>query len=301
MEKRIGVFINPKSGHGKGARIERMLTAAHAGDPLLKNRVTAICLTPATANDAPAVIEALKNCDIAVVCGGDGTVHQIAALIMRHAPETALAVFPIGTGNDFARQLGPHPKNVITHLQKIAAAPSFGMVDVWALNNELLFTNYVSFGFDGWVLLLYQSALKHLEQTGFFGFAFAKKTLFALVGAWALLFHERRAPMADGSPLSMIVCNLTWYAGGGRFSADGKPDDGAIELMKLPGEGAFLRLAASRFIPGLAPSATTHRPPLTLAFTDEVPLQVDGEDYSARFAATRSFTITRAGAIKVCA
>lgn len=300
MEKRIGVFINPTSGHGKGARIERLLTDAHARDPLLKNRITAIRATPATAAAIPSIIEDLKACDVALVCGGDGTVHLMAGLIMRHAPETALAVFPLGTGNDFARQLGPRPKNVIAHLQKIAAAPSFGMMDVWAINDELLFTNYASFGFDGWVLSLYQTALKHLEPTGYFGFTFAKKMLFGLLGAWTLLFHDKRAPMADGAPLSVIVCNLAWYGGGSRFSFASKPDDGAIEVMNIPGRGAFLRLAASRFIAGLAPSAATHQPPLTLTFTGAVPLQADGEDYSARFAATRAFTITRAGGIKVC-
>lgn len=300
MEKRIGVFINPKSGHGKGALLQRMLTEAQAHDPPLKNRVTAICATPAAPTDMPAVIEALKACDIALVCGGDGTVHQMAGLIVRHAPETALAVFPLGTGNDFARQLGPLPKSVITHLKKIGAAPLFGSVDVWALNGDLLFTNYVSFGFDGWVLSLYQAALKHLEQTGFFGFTFAKKMLFVLVGGWALLFHEKRAPMADCVPLSVIVCNISSYAGGAHFGAVGKPDDGEIEMMNLSGKGAFLRLVASRFIPGLAPPAVMHGPPLTLVFTDAVPLQVDGEDYSARFAATRTFTITCVGSIKVC-
>ncbi len=89
MEKRIGVFINPRSGRGKGARIERMLTDARVLNPLLKNRVTAICATPASANAMPGVIEALKACDIALVCGGDGTVHQMADLIVRHAPGTA--------------------------------------------------------------------------------------------------------------------------------------------------------------------------------------------------------------------
>lgn len=277
-----------------------MLTDACARDPLLRTRVTAICATPASADGIPPVIEALKACDIALVCGGDGTVHQMADLIVRHAPGTALAVFPLGTGNDFARQLGRRPKSVIAHLQKIAAAPSFSAMDVWTLNGELLFTNYVSFGFDGWVLSLYQAALKHLEQTGFFGFTFAKKMLFGLVGGWALLFHEKRAPMADGAPLSVIVCNTASYAGGAHFGAGGMPDDGGIELMKLPGKGAFLRLVASRFIPGLAPAAATHASPLTLDFINAVPLQVDGEDYSARFAAVRRFTIAHAGSIKVC-
>lgn len=294
------MFINPTSGHGKGARILRELAAARAHDPLLKGRVTAVCATPASTPDIPAIIEALKECDIALVCGGDGTVHQMADMIVRHAPGAALAVFPLGTGNDFARQLGPRPKSVAAHLQKIAAAPSFGTVDVWSINGDVLFTNYVSFGFDGWILSLYQAALKHLSQTGFFGFTFAKKMLFALVGGWALLFHGKRAPMADGAPLSVIVCNIPWYAGGARFGAGGKPDDGRLELMKLPGKVAFLRLVASRFIHGLAPQAATLEPPLTLTFTDAVPLQVDGEDYSARFAAVRQFTITRAGSIKTC-
>ncbi len=278
-----------------------MLTETHALDPLLKDRITAICATPAAASGVPAVIDALKACDIALVCGGDGTVHQMADMIVRHTPATALAVFPLGTGNDFARQLGPRPKSVITHLQKIAIAPSYGVVDVWALNDELLFTNYVSFGFDGWILSLYQAALKHLESTGFFGFTFAKKMLFGLVGGWALLFHDKRAPMADSAPLSVIICSTTSYAGGAHFGAGGRPDDGGIEVMSLPGKGAFLRLVASRFIPGLTPPAATHRPPLTFIFTGSVPLQVDGEDYSARFASTRVFAITHKGNMKVCA
>ncbi len=300
MEYRIGVFVNPTSGNGKGARILRELADTRLRGPLPNSRVAVVCATPASATDIPPIIETLKACDIALVCGGDGTVHQMADLIVRHAPGTALAVFPLGTGNDFARQLGPRPKSVFTHMQKIAAAPLFGVVDVWSLNGEILFTNYVSFGFDGWVLSLYQTALKHLSQTGFFALTFAKKILFALVGGWALLFHNRRAPMADGGPLSVIACNIAWYAGGSRFGTGGKPDDGVIELIKLYGKGAFLQSVASRFLRSLALPATAYEPPLTLSFTDAVPLQVDGEDYSARFAAVREFTITRAGSIKTC-
>ena len=107
--------------------------------------------------------------------------------------------------------------------------------------------------------------------------------------------------MADGAPLSVIICNLAWYGGGSRFGAGGKPDDGRIELMKLTGKGAFLRMALSRFIGGLSPAAATLDAPFSLAFTGTVPVQVDGEDYSARFAATRTFTVARAGGIKVCA
>ncbi len=277
-----------------------MLEEARAHDPLLKARVNLLLATPADEDGIPVTVAALKECDIALICGGDGTVHLMAGLIIRNAPTVAMAVFPIGTGNDLARSLGPLPRNPLTFLQKLAAQPRTGSLDVWALNGELHFTNYVSFGFDAWILSLYQTALKHLDQTGFFGFNFAKKGLFALVGSWALLFHDKKAHMAGSAPVSLILSGIESYAGGSCIGG-GQHNDGMIKMVTLTSKRDFLRLVASRFLKKLAPQAISRRTPLTLTFTAPPPVQVDGEDYSARFAGCRTFAIAHAGTLTVCA
>jgi YegS/Rv2252/BmrU family lipid kinase len=98
---KIQFILNPASGGGKGEKVFSLLKSQTkllglAGDIALSHH----------AGEAQeiAVRSQKRGCEIIVACGGDGTIHSLLpALVQR---PVALAVIPIGTANDLARNWG---------------------------------------------------------------------------------------------------------------------------------------------------------------------------------------------------
>lgn len=96
----VHVILNPTSGGGRAGRhrdeIDRELRARGVN--------ASIHLTQSAGHAAELAYElATAGADIIVAAGGDGTVHEVANGILRSDARAALAVLPIGTGNDFAK------------------------------------------------------------------------------------------------------------------------------------------------------------------------------------------------------
>lgn len=293
------MFVNPAAGGGEGIKLFNRVARAMRDDPSVQDAVGALALTPEREEDVPAAVELLKRHPVALVCGGDGTVHRMAGLILRHNTGGALAVYPIGTGNDFAIYRRARKSGVVERIRKIARSSETSAVDVYTLNGSVHFVNYAGFGLDAWILSLYAVAIKHLGRLWLFHPNIVRKGLFALVGVWALLFHRISVTTAEGKCLGVIACNLPYYAGGSLFSKEAAADDGKIELLRIADKKAFVRLVFSRFHGGLSEGAPAFAPPVRLSFSTPPPVQVDGEDYTRHFAACREFAITHAGKINV--
>lgn len=103
MGRRTLFIINPAAGGGRGAKrweqVERSLSAA--GRPPEKVFTT-------QPGEAEWVACGATGYDLLVAVGGDGTVSEVANGILRAPTQTALAVVPVGTGNDIARALRLH-------------------------------------------------------------------------------------------------------------------------------------------------------------------------------------------------
>ena len=56
--------------------------------------------------DAEKFAREASDFDMIVSAGGDGTLNEVVNGIAQTGCNAALAVFPLGTGNDFARTLG---------------------------------------------------------------------------------------------------------------------------------------------------------------------------------------------------
>lgn len=101
--KRVTVVVNPRSGAAgrAGVMVRRVLV------PMLrKQRVNTIAVVEMTANGegmSAAELE-LANCDLLVVAGGDGTLHQLLNRI--GLTEIPLAILPCGSSNGLASSLG---------------------------------------------------------------------------------------------------------------------------------------------------------------------------------------------------
>ncbi len=102
--KRIALIYNPRAGglHGKNDRIWQLVAALRAqGLELADDHVKATAAGgDATRLAAQAVAD---HSDLLIVCGGDGTINEVAQALV--GSDTALAILPSGTANVLAKEL----------------------------------------------------------------------------------------------------------------------------------------------------------------------------------------------------
>ena len=158
---RVAVIRNPMSGRGRGARSWPKLHAKLK--EAIGDRLELIEETTASGSaKAQAALLAQRGFDIVVAAGGDGTVSQVMQGLL--GTSTALAVMPLGTGNDFARTLGfgPSLDRAIEALKKA----KIESVDVGAWNQDGRsghFLNVAGCGFDAAVADRINRGIKNLR------------------------------------------------------------------------------------------------------------------------------------------
>jgi diacylglycerol kinase (ATP) len=97
---KLGIVLNPTAGRGRAKNIEKSLVE------FLRVRKIVFQLEK-TKGTFHATILASQMCrefDIIVAVGGDGTVNEVATGMV--GSTASLAIFPIGSGNDFNRIIG---------------------------------------------------------------------------------------------------------------------------------------------------------------------------------------------------
>ena len=137
------VIVNPAAGRGKALKALPKIEAA------LKEMGLSHELARTEAPDHATVLaqEAAKaGYDIVACVGGDGTVSETGRGLI--GTNTALALLPAGTGNDFARALGLHRK--LDLAIRTLRDGNVQAIDVGRFGQHT-FLNSVGVGFDGLV------------------------------------------------------------------------------------------------------------------------------------------------------
>ncbi|MBM7462724.1 bifunctional phosphatase PAP2/diacylglycerol kinase family protein [Microbacterium dextranolyticum] len=129
----ITLVINPASGSGHAGRI---LPEVRRALP----RMRIVELGAGTGDYGAAIDEAAADCEVLAVAGGDGTVQRAAAAAKDQG--IPLAVFPAGTFNHFAKDLGMFPLR--TAIQAVQAG-TVAKVDLGEVNGKV-FVNTASVG-----------------------------------------------------------------------------------------------------------------------------------------------------------
>ncbi|XP_066523267.1 diacylglycerol kinase zeta isoform X2 [Hoplias malabaricus] len=170
LMKPLLVFVNPKSGGNQGAKIIRSLM-------WYLNPRQVFDLTQGGPKEGLEMYRKVPNLRI-LVCGGDGTVGWILSVLdeLKLDPQPAVAVLPLGTGNDLARTLNWGGGYTDEPVSKILSHVEDGIVvqlDRWNMSVEPnpevteeekdeqqsdklpmdVFNNYFSLGFDAHVTL----------------------------------------------------------------------------------------------------------------------------------------------------
>lgn len=163
-------------------------------------------------------------------CGGDGTVHEVVNGLIGH-DNAELAIYPIGTGNDFAKYYGIERFLDLKALQKEKATPiDLTKISGGNLDAPLYSINVINFGFDAIVGAV---GNKNKEKGKKDPYGKALK-----VAIFKGRFNHIKVS-GDGEPLnkkSMLLCTIAQggYVGGKFYCAPhSKNDDGLLDVCLL--------------------------------------------------------------------
>ncbi len=134
-------IVNPVAGRGRTLawlpRVERLMDKHGLDYEIVKTE-------EAGQASSLAKSAAEKGARVVAAMGGDGTVSEVAAGLVRSS--SALALIPTGTGNDFARAIGLLGK--IPLAVRTLKEGSGRLIDVGRAGH-LIFVNSLGVGFDG--------------------------------------------------------------------------------------------------------------------------------------------------------
>ncbi len=237
-------IVNPAAGHGHVRRAWPRLAAA-----LDAAGVAYRCVLTAAAGEATR-LAARAHADGArtvLAVGGDGTLHEVLNGLMDGQPRAALAVAPLGTGNDFAGFLGvPREPRALASmlLRQRTRAVDVGVLDYQTDGGRATrhFINVAGVGYDAFVL-------EHMPRRGPRLPAYLVGLVAGLVRYRAPRFTVRAAGLSVEGPLFVAFAMLGRTCGGGmRFAPDARPDDGLLDLVTV---GHLSPLAALARLPSI--------------------------------------------------
>ena len=231
MQQKWLVIINPASGGGKGARewpkISKLLQEQELEHDPIFTEYEKHAITIAQ----EAILKGYKNI---IVCGGDGTLNEVANGVLTQiavpSQEITIGKISIGKGNDWARgmKLPKNYKKAIAHIKKgRTIIQDVGLVKTTA--GERYFVNMSGTGFDGFVA----DKVNKIKKKGY---NVGKVTY--LLHVFLHLMQYKANPMQikidEGQvshPVLTLAVGILPYNGGGMMQTPGAlPDDGLFDL-----------------------------------------------------------------------
>ncbi|XP_076064042.1 retinal degeneration A isoform X3 [Oratosquilla oratoria] len=302
--KPVIVFINPKSGGNQGAKLMQKFQ-------WLLNPRQVFDLTQGGPKAGLEMFRKVSNLRV-LACGGDGTVGWVLSVLdqLHFEPPPAVAVLPLGTGNDLARALGWGGGYTDEPISKILCNISDGEVvqlDRWKLdvspNTEYepseegkenlplnVVNNYFSFGVDAHIALEFHEAREANPQK--FNSRLRNKMFYGQAGGRDLLqrkwkeLSEYCTVECDGKDITpmlkehkvhaVVFLNIPSYGSGthpwNRSSGiEQATDDGYIEVLGLTTYQMPLLQAGGHG------SCITQCQTAKIVTKRTIPMQVDGE------------------------
>jgi len=271
MFKKYFFIINPAAGRGKKLSfLSELESFCHQHQ---WNFEVVLSKKPREATELAR--KAANMFEVVVAVGGDGTVNEVANGLI--GTSAVLGILPIGSGNDFAKQVG-YARNLKKDLN-ILLKNQIKEIDVGRVNNQQYFINGMSVGFDGEVA---KRARKYFTiSSGFFAYLLAAlRTLVTYRFPKVKITLDNN--MIEQEILLTAVCNGTTYGGGFQVAPSAKMDDGLFSVCLADKMG---RLYAWRNIPKMVKGTHLSLPEVRM-FTsrrviieskDDLTAQIDGE------------------------
>jgi diacylglycerol kinase family enzyme len=319
MEGRYLFVVNPSSGAGKGEIIAKLLGKLLPEHPQFGREKAEVVLTDRV--DPSTLSEKLSWADVGIAIGGDGTVSRLVPLCLECERPPALGMIPLGTSNDLARALGVSVTKAYTNENTLQGTLNDFLraeeekLDIFSVNDKLLFCNYFSVGFDAAIVRDFDTFRGSKRAKMLPPGRLKNNILYFLTGLANARFHlpppieiecakdaESNRLILNSPCLAIIVSNLPIYAGGCRIAPEAVKDDGVFEMTIAHNLYQFIRMILTRFFPFLGLPHGLGRYQCrraTIRLASPGPSQIDGEQCSEADTATPCMTIAHHAQLRV--
>ncbi|MBP9838455.1 MAG: hypothetical protein KBC84_07050 [Proteobacteria bacterium] len=276
-------LINTSSGNKNGAKILKELSKIN---PQCIEKI--LTLTSSNFSDSLKLAEAHKKI---IVFGGDGSVSSVLKHFQNK--ENKIGIYPLGTANDLARELGIYKlsKNlsVLELLQRYHQSESDLNLQLWNLeiaDKIILFTNYLSFGFEAAVVNQFAKWRKEGKLLTRFG-RISNKLAYALgiikhfphrlPKELCVELETQKIPLPDNLK-GLIFSNIKSTAGICKTNTQGNPSDNMIEMICTGPIRSYFNLITTSFATSKSKDTCPSGTNWSISCKEEpIEIQIDGE------------------------
>ena len=219
------LLFNPSSGGGKGRRIAKSVKEHLLSVNLEVKEVSGSDYEDARFKFKEFIAHHNSEVTAVAVVGGDGMVHLAIQELAGSA--IPMALFPAGTGNDFARALNLNLKDPIANLRSYLQQPPI-FVDLGKVNGRF-FADILSTGFDS---IVNERANRMRFITGRMKYNIA---ILLVLSTFKPKSYRFRIDAIDFTTKAMLIAvsNGQSYGGGMKVTPDARIDDGLFDVMIL--------------------------------------------------------------------
>jgi diacylglycerol kinase (ATP) len=190
-----------------------------------------------TKEDTGSLIkENFHKYDVFVAAGGDGTVHTVAAELVRS--NKILGVLPLGSGNGFAKEFG-FKLNVRSLLSDINRAESVN-IDVIEINDKLCL-NVAGIGLDSFVA----HSFNNLKLRGFLPYVWLTLKTFLRLRPFRVSIRCGGELIVDEKLFVLTIANTRQFGNNAFIAPLARPNDGIIDIVLIK---PFPKILGSLFI-----------------------------------------------------
>lgn len=285
-------ILNRKSGSGAGRRIARVLDG--------HSQMEALSIDDLLERASEGTFGG--EGDIAVVAaGGDGTFSAVLGALS--GTQVPVALYPLGTGNDLARELGVKRQQLEYYTFRNLHDAVHYSHTVWELQGPSIqqrFVNYFSLGYDSLVIQDFERIRALLPVRS----RLVNRLLYMLAGfrniAYGLNRHQVQIEDFDDEKVlcSYLFANISSVLGLGRSSHHSSSCDELLELIPIPTPFSYPLLIASEYFPRLGGRGIGSRGRWNFELREPTPYQFDGEAPQTPLEAG-SYTLGIAGRVNV--
>jgi diacylglycerol kinase (ATP) len=230
MSRRVKLIFNPQAQRGRAAQATQALQSI-----VSRYGGAEWASTEHPMHAADLAEEAGKQgFDVVAALGGDGTANEVINGLMRLPADRRplMAAVPVGSGNDFASNMGVAKDPEIAMQRVFTGEPR--QVDLGEVTDQAgrsrYFGNILGIGFDAWVTI-YSYRSVHLK--GFAMYLWCVLQAIARNNAAPLFEVRTNDETFRESALMFTICNGAREGGGFFVAPDARPDDGIFHYMLI--------------------------------------------------------------------
>ena len=243
----------------------------------LDRRKHELCLQKSHSKEATGnlIKENFENHKVFIAAGGDGTVHTVATELVNTSK--ILGVFPLGSGNGFAKEFG-FRMNIRSLLSDIKKAESMN-IDVIEINDKMCL-NVAGIGLDSFVA----HSFNNLRLRGFIPYLWLTLKTFLQLRPFKVSIEVGEEEVISEELFVLTIANTRQFGNNAFIAPDALPNDGMMDIVlvkpfpKILGPVFIIRLFTkrinnSRYVRHLKTDKEV------VIKTDETRFHIDGEPF----------------------